>query len=186
MTDTQAEMSPEMAQELNVTATLINAVHELFGDDRADCPIPSLGNRMVKFKAAKFKHLEEISELVFSMIAGFSGSELNKIVSTVSAEQEAKIAAGDSPYALDTSRLVRDAAGPDGAVYMKLMSGCLRTLPKLAPMFTDLTAEEFGELDADEAMIVAFGIFQRNYAFFTQRLLPVIAAFIAQQKRRTK
>jgi Na+-transporting methylmalonyl-CoA/oxaloacetate decarboxylase gamma subunit len=120
------------------------------------------------------------------MIAGFSESELHKIVSTVSAEQEAKIKAGTSPYSLDTTRMVQEAAGPDGAVYMKLLSGTLRTLPKLAPMFTDLTPEEFKELDADEAMIVAFGIFQRNYAFFTQRLLPVIAAFIAQQRRRTK
>jgi hypothetical protein len=171
---------------VEATLVMINACNELFGDVKSEVTLPSLGeNRVVHFKPAKFKHLEQITVLFESMATGFTNSEMVTMVKQVSAQQEAAINNGESPYKIDTNGLIGQVT-ENGSLMAKLMTRSLQTLPKLAPMFTDLTPEEFGELDVDEAMIVAFGIFARNYNFFTHRLPPVIAAFIAALKKRAK
>lgn len=169
---------------VEATLAMLNACNELFGDVKSETKLPSLGeDRVVQFKPAKFKHLEQITVLFESMAAGFTNSEMVTMVKQVSAQQEAAINQGESPYKIDTQGFVSQVA-ENGGLVAKLMTKSLQTLPLLAPMFTDLTPEEFGELDVDEAMIVAFGIFARNYNFFTHRLPPVIAAFTASLKNR--
>lgn len=176
-----SEVSNETAAE--VTAALLNAVHELFGDTATEVTLPSTGI-VCKFFPAKFRHIEELSVLFESMVADFENQEILTLVNTVSKNQEELIKQGQSPYLIDTQALVREAAS-NQSLASRLLRKCAQTLPKLAPMFTSLTDEEFRELDADEALIVAMGLFSRNYNFFIQRLLPVIVAFAESRVKKS-
>jgi hypothetical protein len=179
----EIETGIDMDRAREVTLHLINAANELFGETANAVTLPT-SQIHCEFYPAKFRHLEEITVLFESMVAGFQADELKQMLLTVSKNQEELINQGASPYTLNTGELVRSAAN-NSSLALKLLRGCTRTLPDLAGMFTSLTPEQFHELDADEAMVVAMGIFSRNYNFFTQRLLPVIVAFTASlhQKR---
>lgn len=165
-------------QAASTTAAMLNAVHELFADTGSSMTLP-LSKIDVEFSPAKFKHIEEITLLFSALVQGLSSSELKGVMEMVSAQQEGQVNAGVSPYAIDTELLVKQATG-NGSLALKMLSGISGQLPHLVAMFTNLTPEEFGELDVDESMMVAFHIFSRNYSFFTQRLLPVIVASAAK------
>lgn len=165
---------PEVDQSVQTTTAMLNAVHELFADTATELTLP-ICKLKVEFYPAKFKHIEQITLLFSALVSGLSSVELKGMMEMVSTQQEGQINAGVSPYLIDTDNLVKQASG-NASLALKLLSGITGQLPELIAMFTDLTPEQFGELDVDESMIVAFHIFARNYSFFTQRLLPVIVA----------
>lgn len=189
MTDTTAAPDDQVAKTANAAEAglhILAALGDLFAGSTDHVALPSrvkAGADDVCFYAAKFRHLGEIGVLLQSMLSNFNVSEVKTLLATVSKQQEDKINEGVSPYRLHTEEIVKAAVG-DGSLVAKLLQGATQTLPQLAPMFSNLTAEEFSELDLDEAGIVAYGILAHNYSFFTQRLLPVIAASIASLSAR--
>ena len=177
MTSTPATPeAPDNSAE--VTAALLNAVHELFADVASTCKLPTSGLE-VTFYPAKFRHLDEITQLYATVISGLTNTELTSMMQTVSKKQESLINEGVSPYMTDPVGLVQQVMGGGGALTLKLLHGLTDVTPKLVDMFTSLSAEEFKDLEMDEVMIVVYAIFARNYNFFIQRLLPLIAVFTA-------
>lgn len=174
-----APETPEVPDNsVEVTAALLNAAHELFADVASTTVLPTSGIK-VTFFPAKFRHLDEITQLYASIVSGFTNTELTSMMKTVSAQQEDLIKEGVSPYLTDPAGLVKQALGDGGSMTLKLLNGLTDVTPKLVSMFSDLTAEQFKDLEMDEVALVVYAIFARNYNFFTQRLLPLIAVFTA-------
>lgn len=124
-------------------------------------------DKEVKFKACKMKHLGPLTEMIQGMISGLADGELVKVLEYVSGEQQKKLVAGEDPYQLDTEKLVADVAN-SGALLSKLLGGALEILPRAITLFTNITREEWDDIDPASASVVAYGIFARNYSFFIQ------------------
>lgn len=180
-------MNDNVQRDYEIQMSLMAAVHELFGGESGDITLPD--GKKVLFHPAKFRHLSGITALFQSFISGLTAEELDKVLKTVSLQQEEKIKAGESPFQLHTEELVKDVTGAM-SLAMKMLEAAVDVLPQYVEQFTNLTSEEFGELELDDSMIVAFGVFTRNYNFFIQRLPPVIVACIVglkkQQMKATK
>lgn len=176
---------PDQNDAAQGTLELFHAMKELFDGADADLPLKSLPGKVVQFKAAKMKHLDKITVLIGEMAASLSEAELGTVVNRVSALQEKAISEGVSPYDLNTTGLVNETLG-NASLVAKLATAGLQSLPKFVCYFTNLEPDEFGELEADEGLLIALGVFARNYSFFTQRVPPVIAAFVAAQRAKKK
>jgi uncharacterized protein YkvS len=183
---TKPPVAPEAPDNsAEVTAALLNAVHELFGDVASSCTLPT-SNLTVNFFPAKFRHLDEITQLYSEIVSGLTNSELTSMMKEVSKRQEGLINEGVSPYLTDPTGIVQEVMANGGSLALKLVSGLTGVTPKLAAMFTDLTEEQFKDLELDEVMLVVYAIFARNYNFFTQRLLPLIAVFTVNHQKTRK
>lgn len=142
-------------------------------------------DRVVAIKAAKVKHLRQITEFVQTFIQNFEAEELVGILQRVSERQQRLLAEGSSAYSLNTSALVKEVAG-EASLLLRVITTGIEAFSKLAPIFSEITEEEFEELDLDDAAVLVFGIFGRNYHFFIQRVLPVIQGSIVQRTMQAK
>ena len=168
-----SEASPVESQN-----AMMSAADELF--EGSYDAVTFADGREVVIKAAKVKHLRQITLFVQTFIQEFQPEELVSLLSRVSARQQAMIAEGSSPYALNTSELVKDVAG-EASLFLRIVSTGIDAFAKLVPMFSEISCDEFEELDLDDAAVLIFGVFGRNYHFFIQRVLPVIQGCIAQR-----
>lgn len=157
---------------------MMSAADELF-DGSYDVVILS-DSRKVAIKAAKVKHLRQVTEFVQTFIQNFEPEELVTLLQRVSERQQDLIAGGSSPYSLNTSELVKEVAG-EASLLLRIVNTGIEAFAKLAPIFSDITEEEFEDLELDDAALLVFGIFGRNYHFFTQRVLPVIQGSIVHR-----
>lgn len=157
---------------------LIAAANELF--DSADATVTLPSGVEVTVKNAKVKHLKQITQYIQEFVSSFDPQEILTILAAVSRRQEARINAGDSPYTMDTDSMVKEVVG-EASLLMRVMNAGVDTFTLLAPLFTSLSREEFEDLDIDEGALVIFGVFGRNYHFFTRQVLPVIRACLAQR-----
>ena len=157
---------------------MMSAADELF-DGSYDVVILS-DSRKVAIKAAKVKHLRQVTEFVQTFIQNFEPEELVTLLQRVSERQQNLIAGGSSPYSLNTSELVKEVAG-EASLLLRIVNTGIEAFAKLAPIFSEITEEEFEDLELDDAALLVFGIFGRNYHFFTQRVLPVIQGSIAHR-----
>lgn len=162
---------------------MMSAADELF-DGSYDFVVLS-DSRKVAIRAAKVKHLRQITEFVQTFIQNFEPEELVTLLKRVSERQQHLIAEGSSPYSLDTSGIVKEVAG-EASLLLRIISTGIEAFAKLAPIFSEVTSEEFEDLELDDAALLVFGIFGRNYHFFTQRVLPVIQGSIAQRVMQGK
>lgn len=178
----EAEVKSVQDQDANMGMHIMAALTELFGDAQEHVVLPSR-KEPVCFYAAKMKHLSQIGALVQGMVAALDHSELKALLTLVSADQVDKINNGVSPFSLNTTEVVKSALGTT-PLGIRLVTGAHDLMVEMAPTFTNLKKGEFEELDLDEGLVVVFGVFARNYAFFTQRLLPLIVASIANLKAR--
>lgn len=184
MTDKTADQTqaPAASNAADTSLHILAALGDLFAGAEDHVKLPSR-EEDVCFYAAKMKHLGVIGGLIQGMISTLEKSELQSLLKLVSKDQEDKINAGVSPFSLETTEVVKAALG-DTPLGIKLITGAAGMMSEVAPLFTSLKPGEFEELDMDEGLIVLYGVFAHNYAFFTQRLLPVIAASIANLNAR--
>lgn len=171
------ESSPVESQN-----AMMSAADELF--EGSHDAVTLADGRQVAIKAAKVKHLRQITGFVQTFIQEFQPEELVSLLSRVSARQQTLIAEGSSPYTLNTSELVKDVAG-EASLFLRIVSTGIDAFAKLVPLFSEISSEEFEELDLDDAAVLIFGVFGRNYHFFIQRVLPVIQGSIAQRITQT-
>lgn len=157
---------------------MMSAADELF--DGSHDVVKLQDGREVPIKPAKVKHLRQITEFVQEFVNTFNSEELVRLLSGVSQMQQEKIAEGSSAYSLNTGELVQKVAG-DASLILRIFNSGVDAFSKLVPLFSDLSLEEFEDLELDDAALLVFGIFGRNYHFFTQRVLPVIQGSIAQK-----
>lgn len=166
--------SPSLVEQQNL---MIAAVEELFDEVESEVKFPD--GRVVKINAAKVKDLKQITLFVQTFVASFDPAELLKMLAMVSRKQEEKLREGESPYLLDTEQMVRDVTG-EMSIIMDMIHRGLEAIGQFVPVFTDLTVEEFEELELDDAAVIAFAVFGRNYHFFTRQVLPVVRACLGQ------
>lgn len=159
------------------TNAMLSAMDELF-EGTHDTVTLSTG-REIPIKPAKVKHLRQITQFVQDFVNQFEGQELLTLLSGVSQIQQQKISEGVSPYSLNTGEVVKQVAG-HASLLLRIFQSGVDSFSRLAPVFSDITVEEFEDLDMDDAALVVFAIFGRNYHFFTLRVLPVIQGSIAR------
>lgn len=161
---------------------LLAAVDELFANTQSTVTLRS--GQVVQIYPAKVKHLRSIVDYVSEFVGGFQESELVQLIAKVSKRQEQAIDAGESPYTLDTESIVKEVAG-EADLIMRLVQSGVEALPKYVTLFSDMTVEQFEDLELDEAAVIGFAIFGRNYHFFTQQALPVILGSIGRLRAMT-
>lgn len=166
-------MNIELTREVQKTA--ITVLEGLFGGDTPTEYTTKAGVK-VEFNAAKLKHFRAVVDVVEEFINSFDQSQLVNIIDKVSAKQE-QVLAGENPEPLNLNDTVKEICG-HGSLIVKLVSGSFDRLVKIVPLFCNLSEEDLGELDMDEASIIIFGVFAKNYQFFTQQVLPAILACV--------
>ena len=160
--------------------TILSAVNEMFGDVGPQVTLSS--GRVVTVVTAKVKHLAEISAFMKEFAVSSTADELAGLLTRVSDRQAALISKGESPYLLNTNEIAKTAIN-EMATIADIAALGLEQLSKLVPMFTDVSSEEFSELDLADGAVVLYAIFGRNYTFFTQRVRLLIQDYIAQKMR---
>ncbi len=171
--------------------TLIRTARAIFNEQISEFPLPAAEGRpamVVTFQHAKMRHLEPTMQFFERISMSLDPSILTEIVSMISERQIKALSEGKPANAFDitglgTEEIISKALGKT-TLFLAIMRAVTRELPTLAPVFTNLTAEQFGELDVDEGSVVALGIFVTNYRFFTRNLLPTLMDFIASVARK--
>jgi len=180
------EAAPETSQAADTTLHILHALSDLFDGAPESVALPSRiaeNKEDICFYGAKMRHLNEIGGLIRAMIETLNQAELRGLMAMVSKDQEDKINAGVSPYSLETTEVVKKLMGDTG-LGVKLLAAANDAMTGLIPHFTNLQPGEFEDLDMDEGLVVLYGVFARNYAFFSQRLLPVIVGIFANLKAK--
>lgn len=162
---------------------LMAAVDELFANQSST--ITLISGKQVELVPAKLKQLRSITAFIQDFVGGLDDSALVQLISTVSATQQKRIAEGTDPFKLDTREIISQVAG-NTSIVMQIVTQGLEAFPQYLPVFTNLTPEEVEDLTLDDLGAVVFGVFGRNYHFFTQQVLPVIRACIAHLSRKAK
>lgn len=162
----------EADNPLSAIAATANA---LFGPDgNAYC---TLGNgRKVVFKPAKMKHLTSLVSFFETGLKTLSDEHLLQLVTlATSFRSRAKSLEDMQAEAIDKGAddLVRKAIGSSQSLLM-MFRALLEVLPKFASTLSDITVEEYDELDITDCQIIILGIFAVNYTFFTQSLRPIL------------
>lgn len=169
------DSSPVQAQN-----TILSAADELFADVGPEVTLAD--GTKVTIQTAKIRHLRDITKFIQEFAESSTAAELSELISRVSDRQKELISAGENPYLMDTTSLVKTAASEMATISNIVTSG-LECFTQLIPKFTDLSAEQFEELSLADGAVVVYSIFGRNYSFFTQQALPVIRGYIATQQR---
>ncbi len=170
--------------EQTVQNALMAAADELFAGTTNEVKVKGR-DEVVAIKPATVKRMREISAFIQSFVTSIDESTFLTIVTTVSDQQKAAIQAGEDPYKIDTMALVKKSISNLGGM-LEVLTMALDRIGPLAAIFTDLNAEEFDELELDDATAVVLAVFGRNYHFFTQTVLLQIRAYIAALAIRQK
>lgn len=146
----------------------------LFGEDGI-ARITLTNDRKVKFSPARMKHLNEIVEFFKQALAGVNDEDLLKLIALATAFKSKSAVEGQSQDNIEKGAedLIRNGIQNMDAALI-VLQGVLNLLPKVIANLCDLTAEEFDELEVQDGITVALGIFSVNYTFFTQSLRPIL------------
>lgn len=188
------ETATPQQRQAEVMLTTLDAVEELF--DTHDSvvtvtitPEDDEGNELepytkdVHFKACKLKHLGPLTVLMQSFLESLGDEQTVKVLEYVSEHQQKNLEEGSSPYALDTQALVREATS-GVSVIGQLFAGAAKTLPQFVSLFTNLSKEELDDMDVPSVILVAYGIFARNFSFFIQNGRLLYQALMVSVARR--
>ena len=166
---------------LDSYADLSLAADAIFGGTSNEFTLKSLG-KQVTVKPATMRQLPAVIGFFNTLLTSMDQESMGALVELIADRQQVAAAAGLNPNKvsveeMSTQALVSKAFG-NVNLFTTLLSSALATLPTLAPIFTNLTEEEYGDLLPDEGMLVAGAIFMVNYSFFTQSLPPLLTAFV--------
>jgi hypothetical protein len=162
------------------------------------------GKTSVVIQMAKVKHIAIITDFLGDIVNVLGKEEhVAELLAVVVNAQEEAIRLGGSPRKLSTDMIVAAALGMKageamdpklvtarggmiGAILVRLLGHAVGSFATHAARFTNLTPEQFEELDIDEGVLVVGAIFMANYSFFTQTLPPVLQAFLAAWAAKQK
>ena len=159
--------------------------------------------KTVEIHPAKMKHLTEVMGFFRALVSRLQPGQLGTIIEFIAKRQREAMASGKRPTDIDLMTLLRemvdrkgdDALGLEGEemvvrgietsqLFFDMLGAVLEEMPRLIPLFTNITIEEWDELDLAEATAVIGGIFMVNYRFFTQSLRPILLAFAVGLMRK--
>lgn len=168
-------------QDLSLAATAVFG-----GSDNT--PRLRSGRELI-IRPAKTKQLPMVIRFFERVILSIDAESLGALVEMFADRQREAIAEGQDPKKIPLEEmsgveLVTKAFGKV-SLFTQLFIAVADELPTLAETFTNLSAEEYGDLDADEGMLVAAGIFMQNYDFFSRTLPPILTAFMQSRAGST-
>lgn len=174
MSDTKAALVSDP------TTDLLLAAASIFGGNSNMVPT-SVGKPAI-IKPATMAQFPPILRFFQGVISGLDPQALGALVDLVASAQKKAINDGEDPNKLDLSELtgeavVRKAFGNVNLV-TALFAAVADELPLLVPEFTNLTTEEYLSMAPDEGIVLTVGIFTANYDFFSQKLPPILTAFM--------
>lgn len=143
--------------------------------------------KLVEIYPAKMKHMAQVMRFFSDVAGALQESDLVKIIDLIASKQQQYMAEGKNPRSLNLKEVIAQE-GASGAIsnanlITLLLEAVFGYLPGVVAIFTNLTEEEFEELDFDHGALVAFGIFTVNYDFFIRRVLPTFLGFIRSLAR---
>jgi hypothetical protein len=163
---------------------LFQALDDLFSENPPSTFTLESTGKVVEIRTAKVKTLREITSLIGSYIGNYTPEELLLLIGMTAKAQEELTNEGANPFQQTLDKIKSFVGGAE--MVARITTSGLEFGGELVPMFTNLTVDEFDELSVEEGSIVAYSIFGRNYHFFTQRVRPVVAAFIAHRARQAE
>jgi hypothetical protein len=176
----------EQTQEIAVASadTLASIVDEMFGaEGRTTFTLRS--GKVVTFHQARFKHIAKITALFQEMLNRIPKDKFKEMIDMVVTAQVGAMKEGKSQAELDlnAANMIEKALG-ENSLLLSVFSTIMDILPNFVPQFCDLSADDFGELDLDEALVVASGVVAVNYSFFTQTLPPLLKRIFGGWKQK--
>ena len=163
---------------------LLAVVDRIFAESVSEFTAPSNGT-VIKFPRAKLKQLGAATRLFQSIAERVPEERIAELLDLVIAEQKQLLAEGKSVHDmnLNASNIITKALG-NRSLLFEVFAACTEELSKVVAVFTNISVDEYEELDLEEQLIVAAGIFAVNYNFFTQSLPPILRAIFAGWKKR--
>ncbi len=173
----------EVAEVAAEDVTLESVIDQMFNDGLTT--YTTRAGKVVTFQQAKFKQIAVVTRLFHDMLSMIPKQEFSTLIALVVQSQTEAMNEGRSAtdLSLNASNIVQEAMG-ENSLLLTIFSSCLDILPKFIPQFSTMTADEFGDLDLDEAVLVATGVVATNYSFFTQTLPPLVKSAIGGWKRK--
>lgn len=141
--------------------------------------------KVITFRTAKLKEIGSITRLLSELASRIPRDKFAELIGTISGAQVEFLSSGGSKEALEkaTTDTVRKLLGDSNTILMAI-AACMDVLPRLMGVFVDVSQDVIDEMELDDAVMVVMGIVSLNYAFFTQRFVPLaVSALGALQKK---
>lgn len=167
-------LSPGQMNELEIAA------ERLFSDSQSNYTLAN--GREVIVSPCKMMHLSVIMDFFKRLTDRVDPEQFGALLQTVVDAQTKNVTEGRQPNdmgAMTIGEMIKKGLG-NASLTVMLIGAIADELPRLAAPFTNLSSDEIAHLDVDEGMEVASRIVMVNYDFFTQKLLPVLQAFVAR------
>ena len=152
--------------------TLVSAAETLFGT--ADKPLVLRDGRNVLVQQGKTRHVGILLNFFNALITKL---DREQIVTLVTMIQGAGV--GGEADAKDIDSLVAKAFDKS-ALVLTLLHAVNDVLPEVITAMSNLSKDDFLDLDLDEGGLVAYTVFALNYDFFSRNLPAVLRVSLAQ------
>lgn len=163
-----------------VRSSLATSLTALFAGTSTKAPLRS--GREVTFLPAKMRHLNKLIEVFETALNSVSQEEFEDLINLIVDQQAAAQASGKDATDIDVAEAVR-VGKYNMTLVRKMFVACTTILPQIVPLFTDLSSDEYDDLEIDEGILVPVGIIAVNYPFFTQNLLPALSGLFSSMMR---
>ena len=136
--------------------------------------------RLIHFNTAKVRTLGQIMLFFREVAKSVPFDKLEGLFRMFSKAQRKALADGKDPKAVDISALTMLAVADSevqeivasalggGSFFLSIAGSALEHGHFIVCSFTDLTREEFEDLELDDACVVVMGVLFMNYSFFTR------------------
>jgi hypothetical protein len=163
--------------------TLESVIDQMFNDGLTT--YTTRAGKLVTFQQARMKQIAAVTRLFHELLAMIPKEEFSTLLALIVQSQADAMQQGRSATDLNmnASHIVQEALG-ENSLLLTVFASCLDILPKFVPQFCDMTADEFGDLELDEAVLVATGVVATNYGFFTQTLPRLVKIAIGGWKQK--
>ena len=192
MSKPQVKKRPEQAAKQE-GSDLAGAVETLFGS--ADAPVNLRSGKTVVVQQGKVRHLGLLLEFFNVLVSRMDRQQIVTLVALYEDRQKsaafevkvrAAMAAGEplpEPPDQSTDSLV-DKAFERSSLLLTLLNCVNDVLPKIIAGMSNVTAEEFYDLDLDEGAAVAYAVFTVNYSFFSRNLPQALQLSLGAAARK--
>ncbi len=161
-----------------VEVSLESVVDQLFNGGLTTLTLAN--GQIVTFQQAKFKQIAAVTRLFSELLALIPREQFSVLLGLVVEAQIGSMAQGKAAtdMSLNTNKIIESALG-ENSLLLTIFASCLDILPQFVPQFCNMSAEQFEQLDLEEAVLVATGVVATNYGFFTQKLPPLLKSILS-------
>jgi hypothetical protein len=184
----QAAQSAPAQNEGQENIDLTLAANTLFDEVTNTCSLST--GEVVSIRPAKMGQINLLIEFFARLINGIDKGQLADLIEFVVLTQSKAIAEGKDPYKIDLTQIATDKvvslAVNNTSLISTLLMAVADEMPKFAEAFAGIKAADYKELTIDDGLKLVGSIFLLNYSFFTERLPPILTAFIRARVSKHK